>query len=115
MGAGVWSVVGGFASAVFCSAALWYRSAASFARHYMTMCDSGPEGRALDEFEDQVFRTDIEDLADVRVAEGGDGLRFLPEPRAFRLEALDRDNAVQPCVVRRPHFSHPTGADGRIT
>ena len=64
------------------------------------------------------MRAHVEDGQDVRVAEGGDGARFLFEaaqplgvsPHLGR-ENLDRDLAPQPRIPCPVHLPHPPGPD----
>jgi hypothetical protein len=62
---------------------------------------------------------DVVEGADVRVAEGRDGLGLALEPRPavgiggeLAGKHLDRDQAGEPGVASRPHFAHPPGAEG---
>ena len=78
----------------------------------------------LDVFHDQildvVLSSDVVERADVRMGELGDRLRLALEalPRLggrHRLlgQHLDRDDAIQPGVLRLVDLAHPTGADRR--
>jgi len=63
--------------------------------------------RAFDVFHDDVVRTHIVDLADVRVIQGRDGFRFPPESfTEFRRAKLDCDNTIEARVARLPYLSH---------
>ena len=69
--------------------------------------------RSVDVLEHQVTRSDVVDLADVRMVETGDGARFtleaaLPVGVGGELggQHLDRDVAAQTRIVCLPHFTH---------
>ena len=62
----------------------------------------------------QVIRTDVVDLADVRMIQRGDGASFLLKPRAMlALEPLDGDDAIQACVASLPDLAHAARANVR--
>src|SRR5215467_10171782 len=69
---------------------------------------------ALDVLHDEIVRTDIVKLADMRMVERRDCPGFALESFAELLtRSLDGDDAIEPRVARLPHFTHPTRADLR--
>ena len=70
------------------------------------------EWPAFDVLHHQVIRADVVDLANVWMIQCGDRARLLLESCAMLvLEALDRDNAIEPCVARLPHLAHAPCAE----
>jgi hypothetical protein len=68
---------------------------------------------AFDVFKDQVVRTDVVDLTDVRMAEGGNDPGFLLEALFIVcLKTFDGYDAVEAGVGCLPDFSHSAGAEG---
>ena len=65
-------------------------------------------------FQHQVIRSDVEDLADVRMIQGGDRASFLLKARAvLGVQPLHRHDAIQPRVPRLPHLTHAARANRR--
>ena len=69
---------------------------------------------------DAVFTADVEDGADVGMAERGERARLALEAASglgigqqLRTKDLQRDAAVEPCVSRLEDLSHPAAADRR--
>jgi hypothetical protein len=75
----------------------------------------GPLQRgSIDKLEDQIIRADVEDLADMRMAERGKGVGFLLKSRgAGILEALEGDDAIKTRVAGLPHLTHGACTDQR--
>src|SRR5215471_20529325 len=72
------------------------------------------EWSPLDKLHDEVVRTDVVNLADVGMIQCCDCLSFsLKAVTELRSRDFDRDVAIQAWIVRLPHLSHPTFADGR--
>jgi len=69
---------------------------------------------ALDVLHDEVVGSDVVELADVRMVEGGDGARLaLGALVVFGFGNLDRDDAVEACVARLVDLGHAALADCR--
>jgi len=69
---------------------------------------------AVDVLHHQIVRPDIVKLTNVRMVQGGDGLRFLHESLAvFGIQPFECNNSVQSRVSRLPDFAHTTGANWR--
>ena len=76
------------------------------------MLSTGWSG-AVHELHDQVVRPDVVELADVRAVERGNGLGFAIEAlRELLLADLDRDDPIEPRVLRAIHVAHGAGSDG---
>ena len=86
--------------------------------------DAIGEALALEELHDEkvdaILVTDVEERADVRMAELGDRFRLALEAalqlsvrRELRGEDLDGDASLEPRVAPAPDFSHPTRANAR--
>ena len=61
---------------------------------------------ALDVFQHEIVRSNVVDLADVRMVQRGDGAGLLFKPRAIgTLELLDRDGTTEPRLTCLPHLS----------
>ena len=72
------------------------------------------ERAAFDILQDQVVRTHVINLADVRMVESGDRASFDLEPRPmFSSQTLDRHSPIQPRVAGLPHLSHAAFAKRR--
>src|SRR5262245_53421629 len=69
---------------------------------------------ALDVLHDEIVRTDIIKLADMRMVQRSDCPRFSLESFAELLtRSFYGDAAMQPCVACLPHFTHSARADLR--
>ena len=69
---------------------------------------------ALDELHHQVVGADVVNLADVGMVQRRDGFGFALEAFAeLRGGNFDGDVAIQPWIVRLPHFAHAALADRR--
>ena len=66
-----------------------------------------PQWRAVDILKNQVILTDVVNLADVRMIQGGDRPSFLLKSRTIRgFDTLNRHDAIQPRVKSLPHLPH---------
>src|SRR5262252_7450643 len=66
----------------------------------------------LDVLHDEIVRTDIVELADMRMVERSDCPGFALESFAELLtRSLDGDDAIESRVACLPHFTHSTRAD----
>jgi hypothetical protein len=62
----------------------------------------------------EVIRSDVVDLANVRMIQRGDGPCFLLESRAMAtFEVLHRDDAIQAGVTSLPNLAHASRAEIR--
>src|SRR5262245_23279339 len=69
---------------------------------------------ALDVLHDEIVRTDIVKLTDMRMIERSDCPGFALESFVELLtRSLDGDDAIEPCVACLPHFTHSARADLR--
>jgi hypothetical protein len=73
------------------------------------------QGRAFHQLHNEVIRTNVVDLTDVRVIESCDSPGLTLETLVKPLQgSLDRDVTLQPSVVRAINFAHATLADERL-
>ena len=73
------------------------------------------ERRALDVFHHEIVLADVEQRADMRMIQAGNGLGFALEALAeASLDGLDGDGPVEPRVTRPIDRTHPAHADGRF-
>src|SRR4051794_22377891 len=64
-------------------------------------------------FHHQIIRTDVIELADMRMIQSGDSTGFALESLGMLgLQPLDGHYAIQPCVASFPHLAHAALADG---
>src|SRR6185369_3101848 len=83
-------------------------------RQRLLYAQGSNERRTLHEFEHQIIRPDVENLADVGMIQGRDRAGFPFETCSVRLiDLLDSDNAIEPRVAGFPHLSHAASANGR--
>src|SRR5262245_7328026 len=69
---------------------------------------------AFDVLHDEIVRTHIVKLANMRMVERSDCPSFALESFAELLtRRLDGDDAIEPCVAGLPHFTHSARADLR--
>ena len=72
------------------------------------------DGFAVDEFPEEGVFARVTDCGDVGVVQLGDGAGFLVEAAGEHGSGeLAGDGAVEPRIMRFPHFAHAVGADGR--
>jgi hypothetical protein len=86
--------------------------------HRFIRCEWTPRRSALDVLQNEIPRTNIVDLTDVRVIQARNRACFFFEPAqpiGIRGELggqdLDRDIATEPAVPRAVHLTHPARAE----
>ena len=85
---------------------------ASLGQRGVLRAERAPQGAPLDVLEDQIVRSDVVDLTDVRMIQRRDGARFALEPIVEGIrESLDRHKPPESRVARLPDLAHPASAD----
>jgi hypothetical protein len=89
-----------------------FRDGEGFVEWDRAFGDAVGQSWAIDQLHHQVVRADVEQGADIRMIQGGDGFGFALEAigELFGRE-FDRDFAVQSGIARLPDFAHATAAD----
>ena len=81
--------------------------------HCVLHAKGAPQRAPVDVIEDQIVRSDVVDLTDVRMIQRGNGARLALEPIVEGIrEPLDRHKPTEPRVARLPDLAHPASADG---
>src|SRR6516165_3804327 len=82
--------------------------------HGLLSLQGASQRAALDVLQHEIIRPNVVDLADMRMIQRGNRTRFLLESsRVLGLQPLNRDDAVQPRVVRLPDLTHAARPEGR--